>query len=108
MAEYKYVVASNPVAGKEAEYNRWYDEQHFPDLLKMDGIVGATRYELADIQPAGTPPFPRFLAIYDIEADDLQGVFDEMGKRATSGEMVMSDALDLTTIQGFAYKRCPA
>ena len=105
MTEYKFVVASNPVAGKEDEYNKWYDERHLPDLLKMDGIVGASRYELADIQAPGCPPVPQYLAIYDIETDDLQAVFDVMQARASSGEMLVSDALDLTTTYGIAYRK---
>ena len=105
MTGYKFIVASNPVAGKEDEYNTWYDERHLPDLMKMDGIVGATRYELAEVQSPGTPAVPQYLAIYDIETDNLQGVFDEMQTRAASGEMLVSDALDLTTTYGIAYKK---
>ena len=27
------MVRSNAVAGRDEDYNRWYDEQHVPDLL---------------------------------------------------------------------------
>lgn len=108
MAEYKFVVASAPVAGREDEYNTWYDERHVPDLLAMDGIVGASRYEVATIQTPGAPAVPQYLAIYDIETDDLQGVFDTIQERAASGEMVVSEALDTTSTYAVAYKKRPA
>ena len=33
-----YMVKSNPVAGKEAEFNRWYSEVHLPEVLKIEAF----------------------------------------------------------------------
>ena len=42
------------------EWNRWYNEEHIPDLLKMPGYLDAARYEAV----RGSP---RYLAIYEHE-----------------------------------------
>jgi hypothetical protein len=36
-----YLVFSNPVEGREDEYNAWYDEVHLPDVQRIPGVVGA-------------------------------------------------------------------
>src|SRR5258708_6202832 len=46
-----FLVFTNPVDGME-EYNRWYDEKHVSDLLKVPGIVRAYRLNAADV-PSG-------------------------------------------------------
>ena len=47
MAEkFVQVVFSNPVAGKEDEFNEWYDKVHIPELLTVPGMLSATRYAL--------------------------------------------------------------
>ena len=38
---YYFFVFSNPVAGHEDEYNRWYDQQHAPDVVAIPGFVSA-------------------------------------------------------------------
>ena len=94
MATHKLIVFSNPSAGQEDEYNRWYDEVHLKEVLEVDGFVAAQRFALADAQIAamdGRSP-TRYLAIYEIEAEDLQPVLDKLA--AAGATMNMSDALD--------------
>src|SRR3989442_961647 len=43
-----------------AEFSRWYNEVHFPEILACLGWLGGRRYECIDGEP-------RFLAIYDLE-----------------------------------------
>ncbi|MCV7091250.1 DUF4286 family protein [Mycobacterium interjectum] len=77
-------VPSSP--DREDEYNTWYDEIHIPELLKLDGIVAARR-----LRPvAGNGPY---VAIYELEGDDLQAILDNM--IANAGQLHMSDALQL-------------
>jgi len=47
-------------AGHEAEFNRWYDEEHLPRLLLVPGFLSAGRY-------AALKGGPRYLAIYELE-----------------------------------------
>jgi len=46
MAKYVFVVMTNAVAGQEAEFNRWYDEEHLADVLKLPGMVSAQRFQV--------------------------------------------------------------
>lgn len=90
---YKFMVLTNAVDGRDDEFNDWYSNRHIPDVLAIPGIVSASRYELAGTQRM-TPPWPyRYLAIYDIETDDLDWVAAEIGRRAGTDAMVISDAM---------------
>lgn len=77
-------VPSSP--DREDEYNTWYDEVHIPQLLELDGIVAARRLRPVD----GNGPY---VAIYELEGDDLQAILDNM--IANAGRLHMSDALQL-------------
>ena len=90
------LVFSNPTSpGVVDEFNRWYDETHVHELLEVAGVVGATRYELDADQmlPGDDAMGRRFLAAYEIEAEDLKAVRDAV--RATSGDRSHSPALEL-------------
>ena len=58
---------------REAEFNRWYDEVHLPDLLSVPHIVAAQRYTLAG-PPSQTEPGAQYLAVYELDTDDPQAV----------------------------------
>jgi len=93
MAKHVFVVFTNAVDGKEAEYNSWYNDQHLPDVLDVPGFVSAQRFKLSDTQRAAGP-FPwRYLALYQIETDDLKKTLATLAERSGTSAMVMSDAL---------------
>src|SRR5215469_214807 len=58
MAKHTFLVLTNPVQGKEKEYNDWYTNQHIPDVVSVPGIVAAQRYKLADFQMGTGAPSP--------------------------------------------------
>ncbi|WP_242124024.1 DUF4286 family protein [Sphingobium sp. Sx8-8] len=91
MAEHVFVVLTNPVEGREEEYNRWYDEVHLGEVLDVPGFVAARRYRVA---PSAGAVTHRYLALYHIDSDDVAASMAELNRRAGSGEMQMSDALD--------------
>jgi hypothetical protein len=95
MAKYTFVVLTNPVPGKEAEYNEWYNKQHIPDVLNIPGMVCAQRFRIAEDQPAVDQKTHKYLALYEIETSDLPGVFKELAARRGSADMVMSESIDL-------------
>src|SRR5579875_2478485 len=80
---------SNPVEGREDEFNAWYDEVHLPQVVQVPGIVSGRRFELA---PGGRND-TRFLAVYDIEGDPREAL-RELLVRMRSGEIGMSEAID--------------
>ncbi len=45
-----FVIPANFVAGMEAEYHKWYDEVHIPEVCRVPGFVAMKRGRLSDIQ----------------------------------------------------------
>ena len=66
--------------GREKELNDWYDNIHLPDILETPGGVRAVRYE--NIDPSEGQG--KYLAAYEVEADDLQAVMKAAIKLASS------------------------
>jgi hypothetical protein len=98
MAKYTFVVLTNPTPGKEAEFNDWYNKQHIADVLNVPGFVAAQRFKLADAQFGDSEQDHRYLALYEIETDDLQGCLNELQKRAGTAEIPISDAIDMKDV----------
>jgi hypothetical protein len=48
----------------EAEFNRWYDEEHLPMLAQVPGVLAARRFRA----PTGTP---RYIAVYDLADEQV-------------------------------------
>lgn len=93
MAKATLLVLTNPVAGQETEYNDWYDNIHLREVCALPGFTGARRYKLA------TGEYPqKYMALYDIVADDPKEALAGLNKAAGSGGFNMSPALDMTTI----------
>ena len=79
---------------QEAEYHKWYDETHGPQLCEIPGIVSVRRYDLVGTgRGPADPSIPKHAALYEIEADDLDAVFAEMAARSADGRTETSDAL---------------
>jgi hypothetical protein len=73
-------------------------------VVSVPGIVAAQRFKLNDFQLGNGAPSPwKYLAIYEIETDDLKATFDGMTARVGTDGMVMTDALDMTSVGGFIY-----
>ena len=68
---------------REKEFNEWYDNTHVPDVLETPGFVGCTRYELMGNPGPGQG---KYLAIYDVESDDLPSAMAALQQRSV--EMV--------------------
>ena len=47
--------------GSDAEFNRWYQQQHLPEQLGVAGFTGGRRYQALGAQPA-------YLAVYECES----------------------------------------
>jgi hypothetical protein len=91
----KLLVFSNPRPGREDDFNDWYDQVHLKDVLDIPGVVGAQRYKL---HSTGAPnePAQRYLTVYDIEGA-AEAVLAEIGARAGTDRMVISDAIDASS-----------
>jgi hypothetical protein len=82
------VVQSRPSdPAREQEFNDWYGSKHLPAVLAVPGIVAARRYRARDQDS--------YLAIYELDSDDLAGTVNELRARSASGQVPMSDVLQL-------------
>lgn len=99
-----FLVFSNPVTGREAEFNAWYDAVHVPEVLAVPGVVAARRYEVAPMEtpelegaPSPEPPAHGYLAVYELDRD-ANAVMADFLERITSGAMNLSEDLDLARV----------
>jgi len=103
---YYFFVFSNPVAGHEDEYNKWYNEQHAPDVVAIPGFVTAQRfvktelplYRMVDLQ------VPKYLVVYKIVTDNIEAVFTEVARRLSTKETMMSPTFDSKTSVSYVYR----
>ena len=61
---YHYIVRTDVSEGSEQELERWYDEEHMPNLAAVPGAVLAQRFVSLDTAP-------RFYACYDLITSDV-------------------------------------
>ena len=91
MPRYKLVVMTSPLEGREDEYHDWYQNRHLRQVVALPGFIKAQRFRLATAL-AEHETFP-YLAIYDVETDDIDAVLAEMRSRAGTERLSISDAL---------------
>jgi hypothetical protein len=76
------VVESEPLdPDAEEEYDHWYREVHIPELLAVPGFEAARRYRIREDLGRGESHKPRFLTVYELEADDLADPVNAMRTR---------------------------
>jgi hypothetical protein len=84
------VVLTEPTAGREDEYNAYYEHQHLDDVLATAGWRSAQRFKLVDQQGMACP-LP-YLALYELDSDDAPGILARLN--ATRAQRPQSDALN--------------
>ena len=102
------LVASNTTdEGRTDEFNDWY-ALHVQELLELEGMISATRWEAADdaIIPGLTAiEGRRFLALYEIECDDLAAMRDRINQSSPNrshSDLLQMDPLPITLL--FEYR----
>jgi hypothetical protein len=91
MKDYTYIVRSNPVPGRDEDYNRWYTERHLADVIAVPGFVSAQRFKIVDPKAEGAPE-QGYMAIYTMRTDDPDTLLETLRDLVESGRMEMSDA----------------
>jgi hypothetical protein len=94
MQECVLVVKTNPVAGREDEYNDWYTNQHLADVLKVPGFKAARRFKLAQDNASAQW---KYLAIYEFVSDNVADTLAALNARAGTPDMVISEAFDMAS-----------
>ena len=102
---YYFYVFSNPTAGHEDEYNKWYNEQHAPDVVAVPGFVTAQRFVMNEEQLRKVPiQVPKYLVVYKVVTDDVNAVFAEVSRRLATKETVISPTFDSATSISYVYR----
>ncbi len=88
--EHVFMALTNAVAGRESEFQEWYDRYHVPDVLAVDCYQSCRRLRIAATSGASTPweyvAFYRFLGSVP---QMHQTLMEDMER----GETKMTDAL---------------
>ena len=89
---YVLIVMTNPVPGKEAEFDDWYTNVHLPEVLGVPGFVRAQRFRLVPVP--GNPAKWTCLAIYELETAEAVASVQELMRRFNAGEMTSTTSMD--------------
>jgi hypothetical protein len=104
MAKHTFIVLSNATSGNDDTFNDWYSNTHVHDVLKVPGFVSAQRFKVLEAPgPTGAMPGWRYLALYEIETDDLAASLGELGKRIGGPAMAMSDTMDMASAVALTF-----
>ena len=57
------IVYSNPLQGRDDEFNEWYDAEHLPQLGRVPGVLCARRYRGSGER--------KYLALYHLARADV-------------------------------------
>ena len=91
--KYKLVVFTNAVEGKDREFNDWYQNTHLQQIVSIKSFKQAQRFRFhANIVP-GSGDTSRYMAVYDIETDDIGASLAAMNELAASGRMPLPDSM---------------
>ncbi len=94
------IVFSNPLPGRDDEFNEWYDNVHIPQLLAVPGMLSAQRYTLRDSEmyrvPGGFVPEHQYAIVYEMEGD-VDAIMAKIQESVAEGKIHMADCLDMTS-----------
>ena len=93
------VVLTEPTAGREEEYNDYYENLHLDEVLATTDWTSAQRFKLS-AQQGMACPLP-YLAFYEVEAEDPSSVLEQLN--ATRPQRIQSDALNRKTAGAWVF-----
>ena len=99
MSRHIFAVLTNPIEGREAEFNAWYDDRHVHDILRLPGLVSAQRFGLSPVQSGATPY--QYLVLYEIETNDLAETIRELKAKDGTVEIPATTALASGVLASF-------
>ena len=78
-AKYLMIASMDVDAEHDAIFNEVYDQEHVPNLLKVPGVLGVSRYKRGTLtmniggerKTIEIPNEPTYTAIYDLESPDV-------------------------------------
>jgi hypothetical protein len=99
MPKSMFMAWASPVDdASESEFNAWYDGTHVPQVrAAIPAITSVQRYRVADVPGVGGAPAHRYLAVYEMDTDDVAGAMAALGAASADGRLEMTATMDLTT-----------
>ena len=94
------LILSEPVEGREDEFNDYYENLHLREVLETTQLKTAQRFKLVE-QTGGACPLP-YLALYETEADDPAGILRDIAE--TRRKRQQSDALNRRTARVWVFE----
>src|SRR5438445_231301 len=98
---YAYLVMSDPLPGREFDFNDGYQNMHMGDLVQLPGWTGAQRFRHAPTPSTSPPPrlaFTKYLVIWETEGTNAQGLQDASIAAVKAGQ-IRPPAIDVATAQ---------
>lgn len=79
MAKHLLLAMTNPLPGKDAEFNDWYDNTAYPTYKSLPGLVPLGRFKAVDVPKMF--PFQmdngfEYLSLYYFETDDVEAFLE--------------------------------
>jgi hypothetical protein len=74
MAKHLLLAMTNPVAGRDGEYNEWYDTVAYPTYKSIPGLVPLGRFKAVNVPhmfPFQLDNNFQYLSLYYFETDDV-------------------------------------
>jgi hypothetical protein len=103
---FRQLVFGNALPGRDADFNRWYDETHARDLITVPGVTSVMRFVfIDDIAGKGDIP-PRYLSMMDFKTRSVDE-FSE-GLDAAGAKFLNTDAFDSSRVWRLLYQRVSA
>jgi hypothetical protein len=98
MAKAMFLAWASPVDdASESEFNAWYDGTHVPQVrAAIPAITAVHRYRVADVSAVGAAPAHRYLAVYELDTDDVAGAMAALGAASLDGRIEMTTTMDVT------------
>jgi hypothetical protein len=103
MIEAILVVLTNPIPGREADFNDWYTNVHTRDAMRFRGSIAQQRFSLAHEQVQDYPNgfVARYLALYEVY--DTARFSQEHVDNALTPRMVVENSIDISRLDDFHY-----
>lgn len=83
---------TNPAAGRETEYRRWYASEEIPQLLAIPGVAAVQHLHLVSPQLTDRPHSYTYAAKLDLETANLRATMDAI-RAARDGGRILSGPL---------------
>jgi hypothetical protein len=91
---------TNPLPGRDADFNRWYEEVAYPTYKSLPGLVPLGRFKAADVPhmfPFQMDNQFEYLSLYYFETDDPTEFMENIKSAFTRRpEYQFSDDIDKT------------